>query len=373
METDIVLRDICPALPGAVRRAVESMHPALRRGLNEVRLRKGRQVCVVIQGVDYCLSANGETSASDIAAAPLVVGEAAMSEALRLVTGSSVYALQRELAQGYITLPGGHRVGVVGRAVTNAGEGSTVSSAAHIRTQSDVSSMNYRVARALPGVADAVMHLVLRRGTADIRVLVVSPPGEGKTTLLRDIARQLASGSSDSQAPMDSSEKAGRGAVGAVTSARRPPIRVGVVDERSEIAACFGGVPGHDVGLMCDVIEGCGKAEGMSILVRSMSPMVIVTDEIGSPADADALLEASRCGVGVVASAHATGWNQVRRKAGVAEALESGAFHTCLVLRRRGATVFCWEAIDIPAGRDLLSRPVPLVGADAGGGVHAAG
>ena len=372
METDIVLRDICPALPGAVRRAVESVHPALRRGLNEVRLRKGRQVCVVIRGVDYCLSTanGGRPPATSLRPGGGRGGDVGSERACHRLVG--VRPSARAGAGIYYASWRSPRVGVVGRAVTNAGKAQRSQRRTHphsVRRQQHELPRRPGAAR----VADAVMHLVLRRGTADIRVLVVSPPGEGKTTLLRDIARQLASGSSDSQAPMDSSEKAGRGAVGAGTSARRPPIRVGVVDERSEIAACFGGVPGHDVGLMCDVIEGCGKAEGMSILVRSMSPMVIVTDEIGSPADADALLEASRCGVGVVASAHATGWNQVRRKAGVAEALESGAFHTCLVLRRRGATVFCWEAIDIPAGRDLLSRPVPLVGADAGGGVHAAG
>lgn len=339
MPDDIVLREICPALPGPVRRAVEQMAHEDRAGLNEVRLRRGRPASAVVRGADVCISARGDISAEGAGAQPLLATDAVMSEAVRLVTASSVYAIQHELSQGYVTIPGGHRVGLVGRAVVESSGG------ARVRTQTDIGSLNYRIARSMPGVADAVLEFVLRRGATDIRVLVVSPPGDGKTTLLRDIARQLAS-----------------------TAPGRAPVRVGIVDERSEIAACTGGAPGHDVGLTCDVIEGCPKAEGISILIRSMAPRVIVTDEIGGPADADALFEASRSGVGIVASAHAAGWGQVVARPALAAAVAAGAFHTCLVLLRRAGIILCQQVLDVESGRNLLQRPVPLVA--AGGDTH---
>lgn len=347
MSDDTVLKQICPALPGPVRRAVEQMCPAARTGLNEIRLRKGRQVCAVIHGADVCLSASGETSSDCVEAAPLIATDAMMAEAVRLVTASSLYALQREISQGYVTLPGGHRVGMVGRVVTDAGFDAVGGvNAARVRTQTDIASLNYRIARSMPGVADAVMSLVLRQGVGDVRVLVVSPPGDGKTTLLRDIARQLASGAPG-----------------------RPPVRVGIVDERSEIAAGFAGMPGHDIGLACDVIEGCPKPEGISMLIRSMAPKVIITDEIGGAADADALFEASRSGVGVVASAHAASWEQVTARPMLAAAAGAGAFHTCLTLTRRAGVVLCHKALDVASGRNLLQRPAPLVATGGAGGV----
>lgn len=331
MANDIVLQQVCPVLPGAVRRSIELMAPQQRSRLTEIRLRHGRPVCVGIDGADVFLCHDGSIAPGPMAACAHITADASiMAEAVRLVTGSSVYALERELTQGFVTLPGGHRVGLVGRAVLDGGR---------VRTQVDFGSLNYRVARSLPGVADAVMPTVLRRGLHDIRALVLSPPGDGKTTLLRDIARQLASGD-------------GR---------TRPPMRVGVVDERSEIAACACGVPGHDVGFMCDVIDGCPKGEGIGMLIRSMAPQVIVTDEIGSDNDAAAIADSARCGVGIVASAHASGWVQALARPNLAAAVQAGAFHSCLVLSRQKGVVVCCEALDTESSRSLLRAPVPLI------------
>jgi len=309
----------------------------------------------------------GVTAEGDLylccAGQPVACTEDEWAAAVRLVTQCSVYALERELSAGFITLPGGHRVGLVGRAVLDGDE---------VRTQTELSSMNYRVAREMPGVADRVMPYVLSADrTRVLNILILSGPGLGKTTLLRDIARQLSTGP---ECGSKWSWKCGLGpgpgwepSQGASAPAG---FRVGIVDERSEIAACSQGVPQSELGPRADVIDGCPKASGIMMMIRSMSPDVLVTDEVGRHEDADAIEEASRCGVAVIATAHALDPEDAARRPVLREVLARGAFDRAVVLGRTLGLGTCERIVHLRSGQDLIARPFRLEGGVRVGGVR---
>ena len=189
------------------------------------------------------------------------IGRNEFSQMISAMMGHSLYARQKELAMGYFTLEDGSRAGICGD-FSNGGP----------HMLSDIGSVNIRIARDVKGCADVVMETVrAHMGTA-----VISPPGMGKTTLIRDIARQLS--------------ECGH--------------CVCIIDERDEIAACRNGAPVFDVGPRTDVISGIVKHEAMMMAVRACAPDVIVADEVGCAEDAEAVTDALRCGVRVVVSAH---------------------------------------------------------------------
>lgn len=209
---------------------------------------------------------------------------------------NSVYARQGELRRGFITLPGGHRAGICGRTVLENGE---------IQHLTDISAINLRVAHEILGAADGVMDLIVKDGDVQ-NTLVISPPACGKTTLLRDIARQLGGG--------------------------KYQFRVGIADERGELAAMYRGMAQNDVGFLTDVYDGCPKAEGMQMLLRGMSPRVLITDEIGTKEDAAAVQYAVHAGVRVICSLHGFGREDALKKEGIGVLLQNGTFRRVITL-----------------------------------------
>lgn len=229
----------------------------LPEDLTELRLRAGRPVQLV--------RLSGERLGGEVSAGQVVLAAQALA-------GHSLYAREEELREGYFTTEGGCRVGVCGRMTMRDGQPELMT---------HVGSVCVRVARSVRGAADGVMDALYEAGRP-LSALVISPPGLGKTTLLRDIARQMSDG----------------------TGGRRG-ARVCIADERGELAGCSMGVPTLDVGRRTDVMDGCSKRAAMRLLLRGMSPEVIVTDELGHAGDREAVMEAVRSGVSVVASAHA--------------------------------------------------------------------
>ncbi|GAB6929856.1 stage III sporulation protein AA [Paenibacillus sp. JCM 10914] len=229
---------------------------------------------------------------------------------LDLISNHSLYTLEEELRKGFITIPGGHRVGLTGRTVLSGGK------VEHIR---DISGFNVRIAKEVQGAADQIIpHLLDRKGRRVMHTLILSPPQQGKTTMLRDLARQISYGS------------------WGASNVHWPGMKVGIVDERSEIAGCMRGVPGFDVGPRTDVLDGCPKAEGMMMMIRSMSPDVLIVDEIGRPEDAEAVTEALHAGISVIATAHGSAVADMRGRGALSGLVEDQMFQMYAVLSRTG-------------------------------------
>ncbi len=247
--------------------------------LQEIRLAIGRPVRVFLSGRERFLSDKGLTdyNCQDI----WCITEKEMDEILQNVCRHSLYAFENEIRQGFLTVQGGHRIGVAGQVILN-GDG-TVRNISHIRF------MNIRVSHEVLGAADGVMDC-LYENASFFNTLIIAPPGCGKTTLLRDIVRQVSEG-----------------------NIYAPGKQVGVVDERSEIAGSFMGIPQNNVGMRTDVLDGCPKIQGMMLLMRSMAPAVVAVDEIGSCEDMKALSQILKCGSSVLATIHGNSMEDVHK------------------------------------------------------------
>lgn len=228
---------------------------------------------------------------------PLVMDKPQMDELLAALSGYALYACERQMAQGYIPVEGGHRAGICGRLVT-AEDGT--------QRMGSVTSVCLRIAHAVPGASMPVRrHLLSQTGRAR-RVLLLGPPGCGKTTVLRDAALYL-------------SDEAG--------------LHVAVADEREEL---FARSAADVQGKHLDVLGGTDKARAFAVLLRAMAPQVIVTDEIGRREDVPALLDAARCGAGLLASAHADGFDDLLRRPVLRELFEARAFERYIHLGQHG-------------------------------------
>ncbi len=265
-------------LPAPLAQTLRALPAQEAEGLEEIRLYAGRRAAFVI---------GGQRRETDVTVEP-----AQMDGLLAALCGHALYRCEEQLAQGFIPLPGGHRAGVCGRMTREAGG---------VWRMGGVTSVCIRVCRSVPGASAPIRHLLLDASSAPRRVLLLGPPGCGKTTVLRDAALYLAEA---------------RG------------LRVAVADEREEL---FSGAP-----CALDVLAGMDKAQAIMLLLRGMAPQVIVTDEIGRAADVRALLDASRCGVGLIASAHAGGVQDARRRPELRRMMEAGAFDRVILLARHG-------------------------------------
>lgn len=325
-EVACALDQVLVYFPPLLRKGLSLIPPLIYRQIEEIRLRRERVVMVVVNGQDAMVGPGGLTMAQEEA---LCWSDRDTGHFLDSISRASVYALEPYIRQGFVTLPGGHRVGLVGEAVMSEGR---------IRTIKQISSFNVRLARDVLGCADSILPRLVRDGRV-LSSLIISAPGCGKTTLLRDLTRQVANG---------------------VPKLGLLGLRVAVADERSEIAACWRGVPQLDVGLRTDVLDGCPKSEAVMILLRSMGPQVIVTDEIGGEDEALALEEAMHSGVVLLSTAHGATVDEVRRRPTLSRLVRRGAFERIVVLSRRLGPGTVDEVVSLRATPDLLDKPSDL-------------
>ena len=220
-----------------------------------------------------------------------------------LATDYSRYAAEETLREGYLSVRGGFRVGLCGTAVMKDGENTALR---------DLSSAAVRIAREQRGIGEAVAPRLFRDGRYQ-NTLLLSPPGGGKTTLLRDLVRCLSAG-----------------------AAGVPPQRVSLIDERGEVAVCWRGKPQMDLGPRTDVLDACPKAAGIPMVLRAMNPQVIALDEITVAADLEAAAMAAGCGVGLLATIHAGSLQELEEKPLYARLLEGRVFRLAVWIRREG-------------------------------------
>lgn len=259
-------------LPGRIRALLEK-EQLVYRYLQEVRLRTGKPLLCIYDGKERMIGNQRD--------GPYIVTKEDVKEMLQYVSNYSLYAYEQEMKQGFITIEGGHRVGMTGQAIIEEGR---------VKNLRYISSLNLRMSHEIKGCADQIFSYIIS-GNRVCHTLIVSPPRCGKTTLLRDMIRQISDGNRW---------------IGGMT--------VGVVDERSEIGGCYMGIAQNQLGARTDILDCCPKVEGMMMMIRSMGPQVIAVDEIGTAEDIHAVEYAMHCGCRMIATVHADSMEELRKR-----------------------------------------------------------
>ncbi len=266
----------------------------------EIRLRVHNPCIILYQGQEFFLGQGGGITQDRMQAYGVTRED--IQETMEHIAGYSLYAYEEEIRQGYLTVQGGHRVGIAGKTIVE-GE--------HIRGVKYISYINVRLSHQVKGCASTVMPYV-RSGDSIFHTLIISPPRCGKTTILRDMIRQLSDGDASCRG-----------------------MTVGVVDERSEIGSCYQGAASNDLGIRTDVMDGCPKAEGMMMLIRSMSPSVVAVDEIGDYRDIHAIEAVINCGCKLIATVHGDSIEDLQQKPLFERLMNEHVFERYILLSNR--------------------------------------
>lgn len=269
--------------------------------INEIRLRSEKPIMVAEGNKEWFLNREGRYT--DKLAEATLISRENLDRIVQHICQYSLYAFEDEIRQGFITVSGGHRIGLVGQAV--------LENSKDIRTIKHICGLNIRVSHQIKGVGQSVLPFLFEKGVIK-STLIVSPPGCGKTTLLRDLIRNISNGNEYAEG-----------------------MTVGLVDERSEIAGSYMGQPQNDVGIRTDVLDACPKINGMMLLLRSMSPKVIAIDELGGREEVDMVKQVSNCGVKMLATMHGNSMEDVWQREGMEELLKNRGFELMLILGKK--------------------------------------
>lgn len=266
----------------------------IREGnIQEIRIKVGKPIILILSNEEKildCITTNDEVKGI-----------------LVKISNYSLYAYEEEIKQGYITIKGGHRVGIAGECVISNGE---------IKTIKNISSLNIRISKAVVGSSKKIMPIITG-GDRIYNTLIISPPKCGKTTILRDIAKNISNG---------------------IYTVGLKGKKVVIIDERSEVAACYNGVPQMDVGIRTDVLDNCLKKTGMIMAIRSLSPDVLICDEIGTLGEVEALNMAFNSGVNIVVTVHGFDIEDIYSRKVFKELIDESIIERVVVLSsRKGA------------------------------------
>lgn len=284
-----MIEEIMRLFPDLMKRQLMTKIGTRWRSLQEIRVRIERPIELVFDTNTEWLTENVPVKQDGIFL-------------LNQLSQFSLYRMEEELKQGYITIRGGHRVGLAGKVNTLHGE---------VKAIKDITSFNIRIAKAKRGIADNYISYLY--DNRYFNTLIIGAPQTGKTTLLRDISRVISTG------------------WGGVN-----PVKVGIIDERSEIAGCIEGIAQHDIGIRTDVLDACPKTEGMMMMIRSMSPEVLIVDEIGSKKDVEALQEALHAGVRIICTVHGESLEDIQKRSTFKALWEEQVFDRFICLERTG-------------------------------------
>ena len=289
------LETVLEYLPVTIRQKIDLAQNSRKKGpspnlqIEEIRLRSSKPLILKI---------GQETYITDY-----IVKQQDILQAFEKICENSVYSYRRQICDGYITIRGGNRVGIVGSAVIDNGQ---------VININYISSLNFRIAREQKGCSNLIIREIIDETNNSIyNTLIVSPPGCGKTTFLRDIIRNISNG---------------------IKEIGFQGKTVGVVDERGEIAAMYKGIPQNDIGIKTDVVDNMPKPEAMRMLVRSMCPDVITCDEIGSIEDIKAIDYAMCCGVKGIFTAHGKNLEELNRNPELTKLLNKHIFERIILL-----------------------------------------
>lgn len=267
--------------------------------LQEIRLRINAPLLIIYKNKEAFITE--EARLVDDPSAAVIVTKNEIRETMEYISNYSLYAFEEEIRQGFITINGGHRIGIAGKTIIENGT---------IKGMKHISFINIRLAHQVKGCADGVLPFLINEKSKGIyHTLIISPPRCGKTTMLRDIIRQLSDG-----------------------NPYLPGVSIGVVDERSEIGACYMGTPQNELGIRTDILDCCPKAKGMLMLIRSMSPQIIAVDEIGSKEELDAIDYVIGCGCKLIATVHGSSIEDIKSKPTLSELVQKKLFERYIIL-----------------------------------------
>lgn len=292
-----------------------SLESSEKERIREIRVRSRQPVVIITdRGVEFAANTGRLTQVySDLI---MKTDEHEVQEIFKRLCGYSVHSFKDAINRGYITVAGGHRAGVAGTAVTENGKVTAVR---------DICSINLRIAREINGAADEIYKAEFANGLRS--VIIAGPPASGKTTILRDLARQL-------------------------SDCRKGECRkTFVCDERGEIGAAFSGIAQNDLGINCDLLTSYPKSEGLMIGLRSFSPDIIICDEVATYEEAEAVEAGVNSGVCFALSIHARNERELKTKPILKRLLMTGEFDKVILLsgKQVGKTEKIFRAGDLIA------------------------
>lgn len=255
--------------------------------MQEIRVKINRPVILNIENKEFIINYNATVED--------------LKTIVQRTSNYSLYAFEEEIKQGFITIKGGHRVGICGKCIMEDNK---------IKTIRNIASINIRVSREVIGCSDKIMPFLVNKGDV-LNTIIISPPKCGKTTILRDMARNISTG---------------------MRGISLPGKKVCIIDERSEIAACCDGIPQMELGVRTDVLDNCLKSEGIMMAIRSMSPEVIVCDEIGTYRDMESILSALSCGVNLITTIHGNGLEDLYGRVVFKDLVSNHVFNKAVIL-----------------------------------------
>lgn len=284
------INQILQYFPRSVKEQITTrINQQLAQYIEEIRIRNNKPIILKIAQEQMIINYN--------------IQKIEIDEIFQRICENSIYSYQKQISEGYITVRGGHRIGITGSAVIENEK---------VINLNYISSLNIRIAREKKDSSKNVIQEIINfRENTIYNTLIISPPGGGKTTLLRDIIRKISNG---------------------IEEINFNPKVVGVVDERGEIAAMYKGAPQNDIGIMTDVINNISKSKGMKLLTRSMSPQIIACDEIGSKEDVEAINIAMCAGIKGIFTAHGGSIEEIRKNKEIKELLQQQLIEKIIVL-----------------------------------------
>ena len=277
-----------------IRAVLKNIPDSKKSTIQEIRIRVNKPLALSDGATTVFTDADGKIMYT-MGEKAFRVSQRGIYDTFRRICDYSVYSRQDEIKNGYITVKGGHRVGLCGTVVLTDGK---------ISALNDISSMNVRIARQIFGVSEEIInHLYPFEGG----ILIAGMPSSGKTTLLRDLARSLSLG------------------IGCHVT------RTAVIDERGELSGTYSGVSYNDMGLS-DILNGYPKGEGIIHAIRAMSPQVIICDELGTDEDCRLVSQGFNAGAVIIASIHAGNYEELMRRKQAVSLIETGAFKNIVML-----------------------------------------